>query len=400
MLSVKDAQSKIAKLLTPVGSETVGISDVGGRVLVAPAVALRDQPPFAASAMDGYAILKSDLNARATLSVIGEISAGNFNPLSVASGQAVRIFTGAPLPEHADHILIQEDAERTGDTITIKEGFESQSYVRPAGGDFKKGFELSAPRRLSASDVALLASMNVPKIRVSRRPVVSIIPTGDELVWPGDTPAPDQIIASNNFGLKAMLEAEGADVRLLPIAPDTTTGLTQLFDLTEGSDLIITLGGASVGDHDLVQSVAKAEGLDLSFYKLAMRPGKPLMAGLLRGIPMIGLPGNPVSSMVCAQIFIKPAIRALCGLGYQSDPIYQAKLDTDIGPNGPREHYMRARVKAGPDGWICSPFERQDSSLLSILSDANALMIRPAHDPAQTAGAVVDFTHIERFHMV
>ena len=394
MLSVKDAQSKIAKLLAPVPSEFVDISNVGGRVLSASAVALRDQPPFAASAMDGYAILKRDLKVNATLSVTGEISAGNFKPLTVSNGEAVRIFTGAPLPRNADHILIQEDADRSGDTITIKKGFDTKSYVRPAGGDFKKGFELSAPRRLSASDVALLASMNVPKVSVSRRPVVSIIPTGDELVWPGDTPAPDQIIASNNFGLKAMLKAEGADVRLLPIAPDTTTGLTQLFDLTKGSDLIVTLGGASVGDHDLVQSVAKNEGLDLSFYKLAMRPGKPLMAGLFRGIPMIGLPGNPVSSMVCAQIFIKPAIRALSGLGYQTDPVHKAILDKDIGPNGPREHYMRARIESGPDGWICTPFERQDSSLLSVLSDANALMIRPAFDPAQTAGSVVSFTHI------
>ncbi len=394
MITVQEAQTKIAALLPVIGTQSVPLAEAGGRILRTPVVAQRDQPPFAASAMDGYAIRRADLTVGAELTVIGEIAAGHSSSLTVAPGQAVRIFTGAAVPQGADYILIQEDAERVNDTIRVRDGYDTKAYVRPPGVDYAKGFTLDAPRQLSHSDIALLASLNVPKIEVSRKPVVAVIPTGDELIWPGETPNANQILASNNFGLKAMLEAEGAVVRLLPIARDTKDDLKAVFKLAAGADLIVTLGGASVGDHDLVQNTAQDEGLDLSFYKLAMRPGKPLMAGLLGGTPMLGLPGNPVSSMVCAHIFLRPAIRAFLGLGYHPDRKILARLDGDIGPNGPREHYMRATVTSGPDGWVCAPNERQDSSLLSILSASNALMIRPPFDPAQQSGAVVEFTHI------
>lgn len=392
MLTVEEAQAKIADLFTQVGVQTVGLENAGGRVLSSSAIAGRAQPPFAASAMDGYAVRFKDIKAAAKLTVIGEIAAGHSRSFSIGTGEAARIFTGAPLPTGADHILIQEDTERNGDTITVRNNFEQKHYVRPAGGDFKKGFELPAPRILKSADIALLAAMNMPKVEVSRKPVVALIATGDELVWPGEAPRDDQIVASNNFGLKTMFEADGAEVRLLPIARDTKAALEATFALTSGVDLIVTLGGASVGDHDLVQDVAKGQGLDLSFYKLAMRPGKPLMAGKLNGIPMIGLPGNPVSSLVCAHVFVRPAILAMQGLGYETHQTQTATLSRDLDKNGPRTHYMRARAELTQKGWQCTPFERQDSSLLTVLSDANALMIRDAHDPAQAAGTAVKFT--------
>lgn len=391
MITVAEAMEKIAALLSPVETEEVALAHAGGRILRAPAVATRNQPPFSASAMDGYAVRAADLATGARLQVIGEVPAGKMPDMLVGPGQAVRIFTGAPLPDGADHILIQEDTDRDGDRITVRDGRDTAPYIRHAGADFAAGFELGAGRRLSSGDVALLASMNVPRVTVSRRPVVAIIPTGDELVWPGETPRPDQIVASNNFGLKAMLAAAGADVRLLPIAPDRPDALAAVFERARGADLIVTLGGASVGDYDLVQSVAGERGLDLSFYKLAMRPGKPLMAGKLGDATMIGLPGNPVSSMVCGQIFVRPAVDALQGLRYAHPEIMQARLTCDIGQNGNRAHYMRATVTHDNGAMTCTPATRQDSALLTVLSTANALMIRPAGDPARSAGDTVDY---------
>ncbi len=394
MITVKEAQAHVAALLTPTPSEEIDLADGAGRVLLGPVTAKRHQPPFPASAMDGYAVRSADITAGADLTVIGEVAAGHANPLTIGPGEAVRIFTGGVVPDGADRILIQEDAERTGDTITVSAGFDTKSYVRPAGTDFEAGFRIDGPRRLKPFDLSLIASMGVGRIPVARKPVIAVIPTGDELVWPGEDARDDQISASNHFGLKAMLESEGAIVRLLPIAKDTHASLRAALSLTQGADLIVTLGGASVGDHDLVQDVAKGEGLDLSFYKLAMRPGKPLMAGRLGETPMIGLPGNPVSSLVCGHIFLKPAVGAFLGLGYHAAPVETARLACDLGANGPREHYMRAHVTQTDGGWECTPFERQDSSLLSVLSDANALMIRPPSEAPLKAGSVVKFTHI------
>jgi molybdopterin molybdotransferase len=365
-----------------------------GRVLAEDAVARRDQPPFPASAMDGYAIRAVDALDGARLRVTGLSSAGAGFDGRVGPGEAVRIFTGAPVPEGADLIVIQEDADRAGDFVSLRPGRDATDHIRPAGGDFRAGSRLGAPRRLTAQEIALLAAMNVDPVPVARRPVIGLIPTGDELVWPGDAPGRDQIVSSNNFGLKAMLEARGAEARMLPIARDTAESLAAVFALAEGADLIVTLGGASVGDFDLVQKTAIAHGLTLDFYKVAMRPGKPLMAGRLGAVPLIGLPGNPVSAMVCGLLFLRPAVDAMLGLPTGLPTVAKARLAEAIGGNGPREHYMRATVTAEDGGWLCRPFERQDSSLLSVLAAANALMVRPPHDPARQAGDMVDFLWI------
>ena len=394
MISVDQAKSAISKLIGVVGTENIPLAEANGRVLRSPVFARRDQPPFAASAMDGYAVRSSDLTAGGKLSVVGEIAAGHGSALAVSDGQAVRVFTGAPLPEGADHVLIQENATRTGNTIEVHDDFNTTAFVRPAGTDFKNGFEFAAPKKLNSLDIALLASMGCASVEVARKPTVAIIPTGDELVWPGETPRADQISASNNFGLKAMLEEEGALVQLLPIARDSLKSLNATLDLSVHADIVLTLGGASVGDHDLIKDVTQDRGLDLAFYKIAMRPGKPLLAGKIDGKPLIGLPGNPVSSMVCGHIFLRPAINACLGLGFTSAPLLTAKLTTAMDENGPREHYLRAAVFQSEEGWMCTPKESQDSSLLSVLSSSNALLVRPPNQKALVEGSVVKFTHI------
>lgn len=387
MISVDEALDHLFALVSPLETETVPLSEAGGRVLATDAVARRDQPPFAASAMDGYAARKDEVRPGTTLTVIGEAAAGHGFGGPVGPGQCVRIFTGAPVPEGADHVVIQEDVTRTGDTITIGPDAGDNSHVRPAGGDFRIGDRLSAPRRLSAQDVALLAAMNIPQVQVSRRPTVALISTGDELVMPGEVPGPDQIIASNTFGLKTMLDQLGARPRILPIARDTRASLETAFDLAQGADLIVTIGGASVGDHDLVGDVAAGLGMERSFYKVAMRPGKPLMAGRMGDAVLLGLPGNPVSAMVCGHVFMAPMIRVMLGLGAHRATRKTARLAHDIGAGGPREHYMRAELRDG----LITPEPRQDSALLSVLAHANALMIRPAGDGPRQKGEEVNY---------
>jgi len=390
MISVDAALDHLLALASPLSIETLPLSEAAGRVMVEPAVAGRDQPPFAASSMDGYAIKSAEADLHVQLKVIGEAAAGHRFESTVGAGQAVRIFTGAPVPEGTDFVVIQEDVERKGDLITIISDPGPKTNIRPAGGDFSKGTTISAPRRLSAQDVALLASMNIPQVTVTRKPDVALISTGDELVLPGENPGPDQIIASNTFGLKAMLESMGAHPRILPIARDTEASLKTAFDLAQGADLIITVGGASVGDHDLVGQVASDFGMDRSFYKVAMRPGKPLMAGRMGGAAMIGLPGNPVSAMVCGHVFVAPVIGKMLGLGDTRPAPLTATLAEPIGQNGPRTHYMRAVVDQGQ----VTAFDRQDSSLLTVLAQANALLIRQPHDPPLEAGAEVDYIPI------
>ncbi|KNG92979.1 gephyrin-like molybdotransferase Glp [Pseudaestuariivita atlantica] len=384
MISVTEALDHLFALVTPLPSEEVPLAEAAGQVLAEDAVARRDQPPFTASAMDGYAVA-GDPEIGSTLTVIGEAAAGHRFDGSVGPGQAVRIFTGAPVPEGTTRIVIQEDTSRDGDTITVT-GSEPSTHLRPRGGDFAAGARVAAPRRLTPSDIALLAAMNVAQVRVTRRPVVAIMSTGDELVMPGETPGPDQIIVSNAFGLKAMLEAEGADVRLLPIARDSEASLTTAFGLTDGADLVVTIGGASVGDHDLVGPVAETLGLARDFYKIAMRPGKPLMAGRMGDAAMVGLPGNPVSAMVCGHVFLRPMIAGFLGLGSAPVPTRKAVLAEPLGKGSARDHYMRATL----DGDRITAFARQDSSLLTILSSSNALLIQPANSPALDAGTQVD----------
>lgn len=386
MITVEEARKLLLELVSPMEAETVPLADASGRVLAQDVAATRNQPPFAASSMDGYAVKSAEVELHAMFKVIGEAAAGHGFEGSVGAGQAVRIFTGAPLPEGADFVVIQEDVERRGDLITISDDPGSKSNVRPAGVDFEIGQTLASPALLRPEDVALLAAMNIARVPVARKPVVALISTGDELVMPGETPGPDQIIASNTFGLKALLEGAGAHVRVLPIARDTISSLETAFGLARGADLVITIGGASVGDHDLVASVADQVGMARSFYKVRMRPGKPLMAGRLGDAAMVGLPGNPVSAMVCGYIFVVPMIRQMLGLE-QDLRQRTATLAAPIPANGPREHYMRATVENG----TITAFGDQDSSLLSILSQANALLVRPPNDPAQDKGTQVHY---------
>ena len=386
MITVAQALDHLFALADPLPVGTVALTEATGRVLGAPVTARRTQPPFAASSMDGYALKGVEADLHAQFKVEGEAAAGNRWKGTLSAGQAVRIFTGAPVPEGADKVVIQEDVTRSGDLITITDDPGAKDNIRPAGVDFAEGMVLDAPRRLSPGDIALLAAMNIAEVPVRRAPVVALISTGDELVVPGETPGPDQIIASNTFGLAAMLEQLGAIPRILPIARDTAASLRTVLALTKGADLIVTIGGASVGDHDLVAGVAADLGMEQSFYKVAMRPGKPLMAGRLGGVPMVGLPGNPVSAMVCGTVFLTPMLNAMMGLGRAAAPRVSLPLAAPLDANGPREHYMRAIVEDG----AVRDAGMQDSSLLSALARANALIVRPPHDPARAPGAPVE----------
>lgn len=391
MISVEDALAACLELAAPIGTETVPLTDAGGRVLAAPVTATRDQPPFSASAMDGYAVRDMEAIPGRRLKVVGEAPAGHYWRGTIGPGEALRIFTGAPLPDGTDRVVIQEDVERDGDRITLSRSLGSGMNVRPSGADFVAGDGMEAPRRLSPADVALAAAMNAPVLCVSRRPTVALIATGDELVMPGETPRPDQIIASNTYGLKARIEAEGAEARLLPIARDKRESLEQVFDLAVGADLIVTVGGASVGDHDLVGDVAASRGLQRAFYKIAMRPGKPLMAGRLGDAILLGLPGNPVSAMVCGELFLIPMLHAMMGLPATARPRLRARLGVDLDANGPREHYMRAEVTGGDDLPVITPYARQDSSLLTVLSGASGLLVRPVDAPRARLGDLVEY---------
>ena len=386
MISVAEARAALLALVEPLGREDVPLRRAAGRVLARPLAATRDQPPFATSVMDGYAVRNAEVRDGATFRVIGEAAAGRRFEGALGEGEAVRIFTGAPLPQGADRVIIQEDVTREGEAITLLQGHDTAAYVRPAGADFRKGDRFEAPRRLSPSDVALLAAMNHATVPVHRRPEVAILSTGDELVQPGETPGPDQIIASNALGLAALVEQAGGVARLLPIARDTEASLALAFDLALGADLLVTIGGASEGDHDLVGKVAASQGLVRSFYKVAMRPGKPLMAGRIGAAAMVGLPGNPVSAMVCGRVFVKPMLDRLSGLPAEAEGPRIARLAGPLPANGPRAHYMRARL----DGARVEVFDRQDSGLLTVLAAANALAIRPPHDPARAEGESIE----------
>jgi len=385
MLSVEAALARCLDLVAPLPAERVPLAQAAGRWLAAPAMAGRDQPPFAASAMDGYAVA-GDPAPGAGLRVIGMVAAGHGFAGRLGAGEALRIFTGAPVPDGATRVILQEEVEADGDRITLRGPVGSGTHIRPRGQDFRAGDRLS-PRRLRPHDLALLAAMNLPEVAVTRRPVVALVATGDELVMPGEVPGPDQIIASNSFALKAMVEAAGGAARMLPIARDSAAALAMVLSLAEGADLIVTSGGASVGDHDLV---GQTPGFAASFWKVALRPGKPLLAGRLHGTPMLGLPGNPVSAIVCGHLFLLPMVRAMLG---QPDPgprSLKARLATDLPANGPRAHYMRAQLSPGEGMPVVTPFLAQDSGQLSLLGQADALLIRPVADAPRGAGSVVD----------
>lgn len=386
MIPVAEALERLFALASPLPSEDVPLIDASDRVLARPVAARRTQPPFAASAMDGYALREDEAGIGASFTVIGDAAAGHRFDGTVGPGQAVRIFTGAPVPQGATRVVLQEDVSRDGDRITLGDKLDDGPHIRPAGADFAEGATLDAPRRLTPADIALLAAMNIATVPVARKPVVAIIATGDELVQPGEDPGPDQIIASNSYGIAALVARTGGHPRMLPIARDTPAALRTVLGLAQGADLVLTIGGASVGDHDLVGAVTEGMGMKRAFYKIAMRPGKPLMAGRLGEAVMIGLPGNPVSAMVCAELFVAPVLRAMLGLGAHPAPRRPATLATPLDANGPREHYMRARL----DGDSVSAFPRQDSALLTVLSAANCLLIRPPHDGPRQPGDTVE----------
>jgi molybdopterin molybdotransferase len=386
MISVAEAFTHLSALVPTVKTETISLRAAHNRVLASDVIAKRAQPPFDGSAMDGYAMRIADAKPGATATVVGESQAGARFVGTVGAGQAVRIFTGAPVPDGADRIVLQEDVNREADKITLRDTLDQGPHIRLKGIDFDVGDALSAPRWITPRLIGLLGAMNVAQVTVARRPTIALIATGDELVMPGEKPGPDQIVSSNSLALAALIEAAGAKARILPIARDTHDSTIAALTLAQDCDMIVTIGGASVGDHDLVASSGKSIGLALDFYKIAMRPGKPLMAGRLNDTPMLGLPGNPVSAMICAELFLVPLIHAALGLPFKPRDRETATLGQALPANGPREHYMRAR-RAGTS---VSPMGNQDSSLLSILSEADALIVRPPHDPARQAGDSIE----------
>lgn len=397
MIAVEEALARILAAMPALPTETVGLREALGRVLAEPVVARLTQPPSAVSAMDGYAVRAEDVAAAApgapvALRQIGEAPAGGAYDGTVGPGETVRIFTGGPLPDGADSIVIQENAESDGADITILEPAPAGQFVRPAGLDFRAGeVGVAAGRRLTVRDVGLTAAMNVPWLRVRRRPRIALLSTGDELVMPGEAVGANQIIGSNGLSLAAFVEAHGGEAMNLGIAPDKVDALTRLTGEASGADLLVTTGGVSVGDHDLVASALGDRGLALDFWKIAMRPGKPLLFGTIGGAPILGLPGNPVSSLVCAIVFLKPAIDAMQGIGLAARPSETAVLGAPLGANDHRQDYLRAELSYGSDGRrVATPFSRQDSSMLATLAHADCLILRPPHAPAAAAGATAE----------
>jgi molybdopterin molybdotransferase len=391
-MPVADALAAVLDGVEPLSEEMVALDAAYHRVLARDVEALRTQPPQAMSAMDGYAVRAADASkVKARLKVIGEVAAGRPFDRSLGPAETARIFTGGVLPDGADTVVIQEDTRVDGDAITITEAAIPGRHVRPAGVDFRKGdVLLRAGTRLTDRDLSLAASMNYPELAVRRRPKVALLATGDELVMPGSTPGPGQIVYSNGYALRALARAEGADTVDLGVAADTieatTAGIRRAHD--SGADILVTTGGASVGDHDLVKQSLEAVGATLAFWKIAMRPGKPMMYGRLGAMRVMGVPGNPVSSYVCSLLFVVPLIRALSGRKGIHHARERAWLGRDLGANDVREDYLRARIEDRADGMlIATPVDHQDSSLLGNLSVARALVIRAPFAPAAKAGS-------------
>ncbi len=392
MLSVAEALARITAAFAPLPAETVGLTEALGRVLAEDVAARVTQPPKDVSAMDGYAVRAADVvQVPARLEVIGRVPAGGDFEGTVGPGQAVRIFTGAPVPEGADAIVIQENTERDGDIVAIEEGVAQGTYVRPAGLDFRAGeVGLTAGRLLTARDVGLAAAMDRPWLSVHRRPRVALLATGDEVVLPGDPRGPSQIVSSNGFSLAAFVQACGGQPIHLGIAPDDADALKTLVDGARGADLLVTTGGVSVGEHDLIREVLGEQGLEMDFWRIAMRPGKPLLFGRIGATPILGLPGNPVSSLVCATLFLRPAIAIM--LGRKTGTVREtAILGAPLGANDRRQDYLRARIETDPEGRrLALPFERQDSSMLATLARADCLILRAPHAPAAEVGETVE----------
>ena len=391
-LSVDEALELLLAGAKPLGTERISITAAHGRVLAEPLAARLTQPPFDASAMDGYAIRAADVaTLPARLQLIGESAAGHPFDGRVGAGEAVRIFTGAPVPDGADAVVIQEDTARDGATVIVQGDNVDLRNIRPRGGDFHEGMQLlGVGRRLGPRELSLAASMGYGDVSVWRRPKVAVLSTGDELVAPGETPGVGQIVSSNHLGIGALIHSVGAEVIQLGIARDTQESLIEHVNRAKAADVLVTIGGASVGDHDLVAPVLSQQGMELAFWKIAMRPGKPLMSGRLGDLRVVGLPGNPVSSLICARVFLVPLVEHLAGAPRPADVTRPAKTAVAIDANGPRQHYMRATLATGADGaLVVTPVRSQDSSLLSPLAIADCLLVRPPRAAAVAAGDIV-----------
>jgi molybdopterin molybdotransferase len=391
LMPVADALAAILAGAEPLAEEMVALDAAYHRTLARDLAARRTQPPQAMSAMDGYAVRAADAaRTNARLKVIGEVAAGRPFDRALGAGEAARIFTGGVIPAGADAVVIQEDTVIDGKTITVTEAASPGRHIRPAGVDFRQGdVLLKAGRRLSDRDLSLAASMNFPELPVRRKPKVALLATGDELVMPGSDPGPGQIVYSNAYALRALARSEGAETIDLGVAADTleatTAGIRRA--LKAQADILVTTGGASVGDHDLVKTALEAESVAIAFWRIAMRPGKPMMHGRLGAMRVVGVPGNPVSSYVCTMLFVVPLIRALSGRSSIHHVREEALLGRDVAANDVREDYLRARLEERADGTlIATPVNQQDSSLLANLSAAQALLIRAPFAPAAKAG--------------
>lgn len=388
MISVDEARERILRDLRATPPETVALAEAWGRVTSAPIVARRTQPPHDVSAMDGYALRAADGALGAKLRVIGTAPAGHPFDGTIGPGETVRIFTGSVVPAGADTILLQEDTERAGDTVTVTEAVAPNRHIRVAGLDFSEGDDIiQAGRRLTVRDIGLAAAANHPWIDVHRAPRVAILATGDEISMPGEPIGPGGIVSSNSHALAALVRAQGGVPIVLPIARDERAAIARAGEQARGADLLVTTGGVSVGDHDLVRDVLGGEGMKLDFWQIAMRPGKPLMSGRLGDVPVVGLPGNPVSTVVCGAIFIVPALRRLSGLPADPPATETALLGAAVKPNDKRLEYMRATLTTDAQGrTIATPFPLQDSSMTRVLAQADALVVRPAFNPGMAPG--------------
>jgi molybdopterin molybdotransferase len=400
LISVAEALDHVLAHAAPLPPEQVPLDDALGRVLAADLKALRTQPPADVSAMDGYAARASDVaNVPVQLRVIGEVAAGRPFTAAVGAGEAARIFTGGVMPAGADTVVVQEITERASDAVTVLRPVSKGRHIRRQGLDFRRGDTLfAAGRRLSARDLALLAGMNHPIVPVHRRPKVALFATGDELVPPGAEPGPGQIVYSNGFALAALAQEEGAAVGDLGLVEDKLEPtIAAVRAAREGAaDILVTTGGASVGEYDLVHKAFAAEGMNLSFWKVAMRPGRPLMHGRLGGMQVLGLPGNPVSAYVCAFLFLVPLIRRMSGRNDLAMPTDSAVLGADLAENDERADYLRATLRESSEGRIATPFAVQDSSMMVPLAKADCLIIRDPYAPASAAGSRCVIVKFER----
>ena len=394
MIPVAEARARILAGLRATEAEIVHLADAWGRVAATPLTARVTQPPQDVSAMDGFALRAADGTEGAKLRVAGTSPAGHPWAGTLQPGEALRLFTGSIMPAGADAVLLQEDAEEAEGVVTVRERVTAGRHIRRAGQDFAAGDVLvPAGRRLTARDVGLAASGNLPWLAVHRRPRVAILATGDEIALPGEPIPPGGIVSSNAHALAAFIRAAGAEPLVLPIAPDDADAIAAAASVP--ADLLVTTGGASVGAHDLVQQGLARRGLAVDFWKIAMRPGKPLMFGRMGETPVLGLPGNPVSALVCAVLFLYPALARLGGRADATLPTETARLGAALPENDRRADHLRARLAPGEDGRpVATAFARQDSALLRLFADADALILRPPHAPAVSAGDAVEIIRL------